>query len=64
MKTKEEMLLSVKEDIEAFGESKEVYASMALLNEGTILYDYSYFPEGKCIDPATLEELLIILGED
>ena len=51
MKTKEELLLSVKEDIEAFGKDKLVYTHMSLQNEGTILY-------------ASLEELLIILESD
>ena len=64
MKTKEELLLSVKEDIEAFGKDKLVYAHMSLQNEGTILYGYSYTPEGKFIDEASLEELLIILESD
>lgn len=61
MKTKEELITSVKEDIEVFGKEKLVYAHMSLQNEGTILYDYSYFPDGKNIDEASLEELLIIL---
>ena len=64
MKTKEELLLSVKEDIEAFGKDKLVYTHMSLQNEGTILYGYSYTPEGKFIDEASLEELLIILESD
>lgn len=64
MKTKEELLLSVKEDIEAFGKDKLVYAHMSLQNEGTILYGYSYTPEGKFIGEASLEELLIILESD
>lgn len=64
MKTKEELLLSVKEDIEAFGKDKLVYTHMSLQNEGTFLYGYSYTPEGKFIDEASLEELLIILESD
>lgn len=64
MKTKEEIINSVKEDIEAFGKDKLVYAHMAILEEGTVLYGYSYFPEGKFIDEASLEELLIILTAD
>ena len=55
---------SVKEDIEAFGKDKLVYAHMSLQNEGTILYGYSYTPEGKFIDEASLEELLILLESD
>lgn len=41
-----------------------LYTHMSLQNEGTILYGYSYTPEGKFIDEASLEELLIILESD
>ena len=47
-----------------FGKDKLEYAHMAVLEEGTVLYRYSYFPKGNYFDETSLEKSLIILSAD
>lgn len=64
MKTKEQLTDEIKEDIEAFGETKIVYAYFGEVpGEGIKLIDYSLEPNGKCIDQEELINLLNILEE-
>lgn len=64
MKTKEELIKEVKEDIEAFGEEQEVYI-VATLNAGELkIYDYSTIQDRRYFDPIALGDLLEILLEN
>ena len=56
---KRELIRSLKEDVEALGEEKEVFVQWI---DGEPV-DYSYTQERKCNDPESLGNLLSILEE-
>lgn len=58
--SKNDLIKNLREDIEAFGEKKQVYAQWA---DGKTA-DYSRTRERKCVDLETLGNLLIILENE
>lgn len=64
MKTKEELIKEVKEDIEIFGEEYEVYMAAMLIPGELKIYGYSINQDDKYFDPITLGDLLEILESE
>lgn len=65
MKTKDELIVELKNDLEAFGYDKYVYTWFQFFEGyGNVLMDYALEPCGKCIDPEKIGYLLEMLEDD
>ena len=63
MKTKEELIKEVKEDIEAFGEEQDVYIAATLSAGELKIHDYSTIQDKRYFDSIALGDLVEILLE-